>query len=141
VEAPPLPPLEPHQQSTVSAERWVPDEVKPVYTPTPEEVTRERAEREARAAKQRKAEEDHAARLKQLDRHLEGRRRAREIEQYVADVRRVVDEEKCEMPVGSWLEAWLRWCEAVAYDVDPISPMRREMSALRAVDKTKGPDA
>jgi hypothetical protein len=89
-------------------------------------VEREARDREWRAAEERRAQEarrreEQASRVRALDSVLSAWRDARDIRQYVADARAVIDK-TADARDDAQVFAWLEWAEAYAAKVDPLLP-------------------
>jgi hypothetical protein len=110
------------------------------------ESERRRLEQEERERQWKREEERRALeqrRQTHLGKVLASWRDARDVRAYVAEVRATVAKGDCTITPGGDLDEWLRWCEARADALDPVSIVRGhvcDVHTARAAAATAGPE-
>jgi hypothetical protein len=92
---------------------------------------REQEDRERQLRLERERRELEAQRQKQLDEDLPRWRRARDIREFVAEMRRIVRDGGCNITPGGELDEWLRWCDVRAEQLDPLTSLRKNVEDVK----------
>jgi hypothetical protein len=88
------------------------------------EAQRKRWEAEER--ERRRAQEE-AERVKDFEQRMAGYRMARDIREYIGEMKRLVDEAKCTIIKGGGLDEFIEWALEHADTVDPLTSLREDI--------------
>jgi hypothetical protein len=107
-----------------------------------ERAARERQESERRRWEEERRRQEEEERTKQFEEEVRRWRLARDVREYVADVRGIIAAANSAITEGSQLEESLKWAEALAERIDPVARIRRALClAGRAAAVEPGEDS
>lgn len=95
----------------------------------------------AREEEARKRAEFDKQRLEDITRRIEGYRLARDVREYVGEMKRLVDEAKCTITAGGTLDEFIQWALAYADRVDPLTRLREEIDKMVSQREAKAAEA
>jgi hypothetical protein len=81
---------------------------------------------EAEERERRRAQEE-AERVKDFEQRMAGFRMARDVREYVGEMRRLVAEAKCTIIEGGGLDEFIQWALEYAGKVDPLTSLREDI--------------